>query len=177
MESGVPIESSLSDKKIQTIVHEDHCSDIHRETNKMPCYHVWWIIAVLNMNIIFATFWIKLICTKCQSQTFSLPSLMLQLHVTKRTMNEIMQKMWTLYYNQWSQHSSLVQTFDASKKLWEVILWDFLPLLYQGWWVTPLMVPSSLSTLNSIYIIMYYIAYKKRWKYTYHTIPYQIRQF
>ena len=99
------------------------------------------------------------------------PSLMLQLHFTKRTMNKIMQKMWTLYYNQWSQHSSLVQTFDASKKLWEVILWD-LPLLYPGRWVTPSMVPSSLSTLNSIYIIMYYIAYKKRWKYTYHTIPY-----
>ena len=97
------------------------------------------------------------------------PSLMLQLHVTKRTMNKIMQKMWTLYYNQWSQHSSLVQTFDASKKLWEVILWD-LPLLYPGRWVTPSMVPSSLSTLNSIYIIMYYIAYKKRWKYNYNTI-------
>ena len=114
---------------------------------------------------------------KVSLRLLACPSLMLQLHVTKRTMNEIMQKMWTLYYNQWSQHSSLVQTFDASKKLWEVILWDFLPLLYQGWWVTPLMVPSSLSTLNSIYIIMYYIAYKKRWKYTYHTIPYQIRQF
>ena len=26
--------------------------------------------------------------------------------------------------DQWRQHFSFVQTFDASKKKWEVILWD-----------------------------------------------------
>ena len=61
---------------------------------KMPCYHLCKIITVLNTNNISATFCIKLIWMKWQSQTsqwvlsstalwsISLPILMLQLDVT-----------------------------------------------------------------------------------------------